>query len=461
MAAGKFVSSGMLLFLDQMVFAGGNWFYWITISLLSSPSEIGQTTAVYNLVVLVAILTQLGLEYPILKKSSTDDFRIFGTSLLILLVTTTPAVPVLFFLLNNINEGGFQNFVFIAIGLLIFIELAFVSRFILLGVFAVKNVFIIDTIGTGIKFAVGYVLAINGYGAYGLLFSFLLQALFVAMVCLIFSTRMFGFRIGKIKYVKEIVREAISNLPSKMSLLVLFNLGTVLLAVLGIPSSEIGIFYMALNISFAVGSFVLSMAQMAIPHSSVLGRDLSSVSVRVGLSFTAPLIGALIVSPKYILSLIGPQYLPGDTTLIVLAVSIFPYSIMINGISKFNYSGELRKLLLIGSIQILSFLAAFLLLVPQYGILGTAFSILIAYTASSIPVLIWSEGALKMYIAKIGIAVVAGSAPGFLLNSLVYNELGDILGIFVSIIIILIMNIVLKNTSLVEIKQLIKIIVKK
>jgi hypothetical protein len=47
------------------------------------------------------------------------------------------------------------------------------------------------------------------------------------------------------------------------------------------------------------------------------------------------------------------------------------------------------------------------------------------------------------------------------LGSLVYNELGDILAIFVSIIIILIMNIVLKNTSLVEIKQLIKIIVKR
>jgi O-antigen/teichoic acid export membrane protein len=200
---------------------------------------------------------------------------------------------------------------------------------------------------------------------------------------------------------------------------------------------------------------------MAIPHSSVLRRDLSSVSIRIGLSITAPLIGALIVSPSYILSFIGPQYLPGDTTLIVLAVSIFPYSIMINGISKFNYSGELRKLLLIGSIQILSFLAAFLLLVPQYGILGTGFSVLIAYTASSVPVLIWSERALKMYIAKSGIAVVVGSIPGFLLGSLGYSEPSDIIAIFVSISSILIMNIVLKNTSLAEIKQLIKIIVRR
>jgi O-antigen/teichoic acid export membrane protein len=461
MATSKFVGSGVLLFLDQMVFAGGNWFYWIVISLLSTATEIGQTTTVYNLVALVATLTQLGLEYPLLKKCSTRDVRIFGTTLLIVLISTMPAIPILFFLLSDMYEGSFQRFIFTSIVLLIFIELAFVSHFALLGVSAVKSLLIIDTIGTALKFAVGYALTIAGYGALGLLLSFLLQAIFVAIICLVLSIRMFGFRIGKMRYTKEIVREAISNLPSKLSWLILLNLSTVLLAIFGVSSAEVGIFYMALNISFAIGSFVLSMAQMAIPHSSIAKRDLSFLSIRVGLSITAPLIGALIVSPGYILSFLGTQYISGDRTLIVLAVSIFPFSVMINGISKFNYSGQLRKLLLIGFIQVFCFILSFLLLIPQYGILGAAFSVLVAYTASSIPVIIWSEPALRMYIAKSGIAILLGSVLGSLLGSFVYGAGSEIIAIFSSISTILIMNIILKNTSPAEIKQLVKVLIRR
>ena len=461
MVVSKFVSSGILLFLDQIVFAGGNWLYWIVISFLSTPSEIGQTTAVFNLIVLVAIVAQLGLEYPILKKSSTNDFRIFGTVLIIVLITTMPAIPILFFVLNNMYEGSFQNFIFIAIILLILVQLSFVSHFVLLGLSAVKSILIIDTISTAIKFSVGYVLTINGYGAFGLLLSFLLQVLFIAVICFILSTRIFGFSIGKLKYVKEIVREAISNMPSKLSWMVLLSLSPALLAMFGISTTEIGIFYMALNISFAVGSFVLSMAQMAVPHSTVSRKDLSLLSLRVGLSFASPLIGALIVSPRTILSLIGTQYLPADGILIVLAVSIFPFSIMINGITKFNYSGELTKLLLIGFIQILSFLAVFLFLTPKYGILGAAFSVLIAYSASSVPVIIWSERALKKYVANFGLAILVGSLVGFLLGSLSYDGPSHIIAIFTSISIILVMNIVLKNTLPTEIKQLLKILPKR
>jgi O-antigen/teichoic acid export membrane protein len=457
MAATKFVSSGILLFLDQMVFAGGNWFYWIVVSFLSTLSDIGQTTTVYNLVILASTLTQLGFEYPLLKRASIPDVRIFGTTLLIVLLTTMPAIPILVFLLNNVYEGSFQRFSLVAIASLIFIALAFVSHFLLLGVSAVKELLIIDTIGTGLKFVVGYVLTINGYGALGLLLSFLLQAIFVAIVCLILSIRRLGFRIGKIKYIKEVVREAISNLPSKLSWLILLNLSTVLLGVFSVPSPEIGIFYMALNVSFAVGSFVLSMAMMAIPHSSAAKRDLSSLSIRVGLSFTSPLIGALIVSPRYILSLLGAQYVPGDTTLLVLAVSIFPFSIMINGISKFNYSGQLQKLLLIGSIQVSCFIGAFLLLTPQYGIVGAALSVLIAYIASSVPVLCWSDDVLRIYIAKSGLAIFVGSAVGISLGLFGFYHLTEIIAILASISIISIMNIVFKNISPAEIKQLIRV----
>ena len=362
MNTSKFVGSGIMLFLDQVVVAGGNWLYWVMVSLVVLPSEIGQTTTVYNLVALLTVLIQLGLEYPILKKSSTKNSKILGTGLLLILATTLPAIPILVLLLNVVYEESFQ-IIIISINLLIAGSLAFVSRYVLIGVSALKNVFLIDTISTVLKFLVAYVLTINGYGVLGLLLSFSLQALFIAIICLVLSIRLFGLSVGKMKYIKEIVREAIVNIPSKLSSLLIFFLSTVLLAPFGITNSEIGIFYMALMISYFTSAFVLSMAQMAIPHSAASNRDLSSMSVRIGLSFTAPFIGALIVSPSFVLSLLGTQYLAAQTTLLVLAIGIFPFSIVVNGLSKFNYSGELKKVLLIGLIQLSVFAAAFLFLI--------------------------------------------------------------------------------------------------
>jgi hypothetical protein len=53
-------------------------------------------------------------------------------------------------------------------------------------------------------------------------------------------------------------------------------------------------------------------------------------------------------------------------------------------------TGEQRRIISIGAIEILSLLVVFSFLVPKYGILGAGLSVLIAFSASSIPSMIWS-----------------------------------------------------------------------
>jgi O-antigen/teichoic acid export membrane protein len=182
------------------------------------------------------------------------------------------------------------------------------------------------------------------------------------------------------------------------------------------------------------------------------------MSGRIGLSFTAPFIGALIVSPQFFLSLLGRQYLPAETALLVLAIGIFPFSIVVNGISKFNYSGELIKILLIGSVQVSVFVAAFLFLVSEYRILGVAFSVLVAYATSSVFVIIWSERRLRIYIAHFGISILIGSVSGYLLGLLSPNGFSNVVPMVSSICIIIAINIILKNTTPAEIKQLLELV---
>jgi O-antigen/teichoic acid export membrane protein len=467
---------GTLLFLDQLLVAAGGWIYWLVISKITSTSEIGQATAVYSLVVLTSTLTQLGLEYPLLKKSYNQKYQILGTTLLIELIITLPSLPIVFYVVNNnlihqdkylllkgLSDGG--GFVWIAIGTLILSSIGFVSRFALLGVSDARSILIIDVIGTGIKFAAGYTLVSMGFGAFGMLIAFLLQSLLISSVTLAVARtqRKFGlFKVGNIKYIKEIIRDGLINTPSKLSRVLILSLSIVLLASFGISNSEIGTFYVALMISIvAAGGLASNMAFMVIPASTTSKTDLSAGSVRIGLSFTAPLIAPLIVAPRSILSMIGTQYISAEMVLLILSISIFPSSITMNAISKFNNLDKSRKLISIGSSEIVAFLIAFLLLVPYYGTLGAAFSTLVAFICSSVLSIVWLEWISMRYIAVSCISIIVGAMAGYIILS--FNNIGVIMHPFIVILasstVALIVVIALKNTSFNEIGYLVKTIV--
>ena len=402
MSVTKFISSSILLLMDQLVVAGGGWFYWLIISKLISTSELGQATTVFSVVTFITICTELGLEYPILKKASSQS-PILGTTLVIQLASTLVSIPVIIYFFNGLSQE-LHGYLWIAIVMLFFHPSVFVCRYVLLGISDVKKVFLTDTTGVLLKFVSGYVLVAMGFGVYGVLDSFLISYLFVVVVTLVFALKRSGFGVGNMRFIIDIIREGLINWPYKLSLNVIIYLSIVLLALFGITDSEIGVFYIALTISLNAGSFVSSTGYMVLPASSISKKDLSSSSLRIGISLTAPLISALIVSPAAILSMIGAKYVSGETILLVLSIGILPFSITFNTISKFNYLGNSIRLLSIGSCTgYLTFIVAFLLLVPHYGTVGAALSILIAFSASSIPSIIWLDRTSIRYIAVCGV----------------------------------------------------------
>jgi hypothetical protein len=237
------------------------------------------------------------------------------------LIITTAAVTIVPYIISSLFQQSFHGlsvkFTLIAVIILLLSSLSFVSRFALLGISDVKSVLIIDLMGTGIKFTSGYILVWLGFGALGMLLSFLLQSLVIVSASIFIARRRkFGYRVGNLKYVVGIIRDGLINTPSKFSRTLILSLSVVLLGSFGISGSDIGIFYIALMISIvAIGSLASSMAYMVIPISSKLRTDLSSASSRISVSLNAPMIAAVISSPKFILSIIGTQYLPGETIL--------------------------------------------------------------------------------------------------------------------------------------------------
>jgi O-antigen/teichoic acid export membrane protein len=160
-----------------------------------------------------------------------------------------------------------------------------------------------------------------------------------------------------------------------------------------------------------------------------------------------------------VLSIIGPEYISADLVLRTLSIGIIPYIIVVNAISKFNNVGRSREIVVVGSIKILVFLLSFTILVPIYGILGAAYSILIASLTAAIPSLMWSERILIIPISKSIASIVIGFILSYAL-SLIYSSLSPTIVIFVSVVVTISVLFGLKNTSASELVFLVKGIIR-
>jgi O-antigen/teichoic acid export membrane protein len=460
MSVGKFVSSSALLLIDHLVVAAGNWGYWIIIAKLTSVSEVGEATTLYSLVALVAAISQLGLQYPILRKSYDNGSLIIWPTFVIQLTLVLITIPIFVFVLENLYGGSLERFIVIAILFMAAFSLSFVFRYALLGISHVKEVLLIDTLALCVKLIVGYILVTMGLGAFGILLSFLIQDAMTAIIFLVLASRFFRFTIvRKMKYYKEILRDGLVNMPFLLSRVLVFSLTIVLLAWFGISSSHIGVFYIALMMSMIIAETVSNMAYMVIPASAISKTDLTAQSMRFSITVTAPVLAALLISPTALLSVIGTEYAEGATVLVTLTIGTFPLVIVMNIMSKFNYLGELRKLLLVGSVRILTLVAAFLLLVPQYGILGAAFSILLANIVSALLAIFWSKDFIR-YVINSGISILAGWSIGYVIGGLSGGISNSLAGILISGFATSVFVIALKNTSIDEITRILKILLR-
>lgn len=458
MSINKFVNPGFFLSLDLLAVSLINWIYWLVISTLTSATEVGEATSVYSFVTLISAFTMLGLEYSLVKKSSSLRSHILGTSVIMELILTTCFIPLLLYFVNNLYGGTLSSLAFIAIGLLIFGSQRYIMRFTLLGNRDAISVLRINLAGAVSQLILGYILVYMGFGAAGILISFLLHFVLVTSLSFTIARRSFELNLD-LKSAKEVMKDALLNTPNSLSKTIIFTLSVVLLASIGINQADVGTYYIALMVSIIAGGFAGNIAFMAIPASTISKKDLTLESTRLGLSATAPFIVALMTAPASILSLIGPEYATAAPVLLVLSIAIIPYIIVINAISKFNNLGQTKRIVSIGTIQLCVFLFMFFFLVPTYGTLGAAMSILIASIISSIPSIIWSESKLMGYVTKACVSIVAGLAVGYLVGFW-FVAISPVVVIATSVSVTLFLVFMLKITSTNEILLMVTDIMK-
>lgn len=97
-------------------------------------------------------------------------------------------------------------------------------------------------LGLAMKFLVGYGLVSAQYGAFGMLFALFSEFLLIAVAYLYVAKKNFDFRLGKLGYFADILKDSLVNAPSKWSNMIILNLSVVLLASVGIAQPDVGVF---------------------------------------------------------------------------------------------------------------------------------------------------------------------------------------------------------------------------
>ena len=206
-------------------------------------------------------------------------------------------------------------------------------------------------------------------------------------------------------------------------------------------------------ISIVAGSLASSVAYMLIPTTIKSKADLYVIGIRFGMTLTAPLVTVLLSAPKAVLEFIGPQYASSDIGLMVLSVGILPSAAVMLAISKFNNANLPKRIILIGIIQLVSFLTAFYVLVPTYGSLGAAFSITIGLVVSSIPAILWLEKYIVKFVINSMLAVLAGTLIAYS-TCMIFHTAG-VTQMTIGLIFTILTLFLLKNIYLKDILQLI------
>ena len=377
------VKGGFYLFLDLLVTSIGGWIFWLIISRLTTPAEIGLATTAASLVALLGGFFGLGLEFSLLKEVSLGRRSAFGTTLSFEMLILILLSPILYFSGLSIYGPNFSTYMLLGIGLLLISGLGFITRYSALALLQSRRVMLYDMIGTTLRFATGVSLVLQGLGGIGILSAGLIYSSVVATALLLLCYSKIGFVKGGFNELSHLLKIGISNLPSRIASIIAGSLSIVLLAAFTSDPSAVGLFFIALAISSVAAGLASSLATMALPVSGAMKVDASVISLRLGLAITAPLLAGMIAAPSFLLSLISPAYTQASESLRILAPATLLLIVVTNVVTRLNHLHMLKQLTILGLIQLSSFLLLFPLLIGTFQAMGAPLAILISSAAAA------------------------------------------------------------------------------
>lgn len=455
-----FLTSGVYLFLDNIVVSGAGWIFWIIVGRLSTTEELGLSTYLFTLAAFISGLLVLGFEFPLLKGVSirseldTDILKsratIFSVIATFEIAVNLISIPFLAIYINSVYSDLSFWYLMLTVLILFFTSLGTISKYALLGLMSAKLILLTDIVSIIGRIGVVVLMLFIGMGAIAILGATMLQTLIIALILFYKALASLRFSLtGAKELLQPVLREGIGNFPGKISKLMVAPLSIILLGAMGIPVSEIGVFFICLIVSVVVASFATSLATVSLPATmSDNSSSIQEMSLRFGLSLTAPIVPILVIFPGFILSFIGPEYVQGHDELFILSISILPSIIVFNALTRLNSSNDLFHLIILGLVELLIFVVLFIFLVSSYGSIGASMAILASYICSAAYATRWISPQEKGQFLKIIFSILIGITVGAASAVLTIPTLAILITASATII----MNHILRNLTISEIR---------
>ncbi len=384
-------SSGLWVYLSNIVNTVTGFVYWLLISKIADPSVVGLVSATIGLAGVISSLLNLGMSTGLIrllgeyiKKDKYKSRKYFWTVFLFyesMAVSTFLIFVILY--LNNIGFAEYTPIMIVLASVYVLMNLAPIFMAVFIASLRTFIYFISMLIGNILRIVVGVLLVFLGQGWIGALTGFYAMLLVVDVIGFVFSAKLFGL---KPTFSRNIVRHVIEvSIPSWLpnTILILGQQLAVIILYASTGAISTGKFYIALMISNFVSGLALSIQVSLLGYISRLSDGRKRIawnSFRIGFLLTLTLIIPLSLYSRQVLRLLGSEYQGAWLDLIILSIAslLMTFGIVIRNLS---YAYDMYgNVLIIGLAASVPRLLLYIYLTPLYGSIGTS----IAYFSGGI-----------------------------------------------------------------------------
>jgi len=392
----KIISSSGINFGFRIFGLISTFFTTVFISRYFGLATFGSYSLVFTISQAAAIIFALGLPNTLIKIIGNQNYTLQKAKQLLLkglkAALLFSIIPILFFYFGSdfLANEVFQNselakyFIVVTIALPLFIAHELFLYFLIATKSFIKYSFFMFVLPNLLLFGFLYLFYLNGNKGY---FSFIAFSLAIFVTVIVEAITVFDWNIRKEKLefsTRQLLKTASPLLFSGL-LLYLLNWTDILMLGAMVNETQVGIY----NIAYKVGSVgflvIVSVSTIITPRMAELFgegkikelKKLTHQSTRLIALLSIPVVLALIIFNKPILSFFGNEAIAGSNSLVIISVGVL-FSAMAGNVDQILNMTNNHKIL--RNITILCFFVNVILnfiLIPKFGIEGAAIASLI------------------------------------------------------------------------------------
>jgi O-antigen/teichoic acid export membrane protein len=394
------------LYVEAITVLFSGYIFWLLLSKIINPASIGLASTIIAFATIIFSVAFMGVSggaqryiaNGIAENRSEHVQGMINSSLLI--TTLGVLISAIIILVFRDSIGTYFDigleYTILSIGLFISLVFAELLRAIIIPSLKVKVITMTSVVSAIIKFAITFALVFLEYDVYGIILGFLVSSI-VSILIYAFAIKNKIYKIiPDLKLfiaTKEIWVASITFWIPTIITTIGSQLGTITVY-LATGSGDAGVYFISFSIITGIMVMTTVLSSVAYPTISTIKDGKKRATwrlIKISLLMTIPLSDVLLFYPKDILSLFGPGYTTGSSTLQILALASLPTCIF-TGIGVLLYSyGHNRGFLFQGLSTSMPRVVLYFLFVPIMGGIGAALSYLIGSIAGAVISLLYAK----------------------------------------------------------------------